>query len=248
MVPPCLRSFDRSCSTACGRLRLTVVAFPCLAQETPLPPELSFLSKVGKPYRITYEPWTNCKYRREIGEAAGLARWRAESIGRFPSSFQRHDAGCDLGHYQASLPCQRLDLGAGVVWGRARVVSSLPERRGGGMGHNRPGDPERAGVDMVEIAPMPFKFALTPPSATPETVDPAAGDFPWLGPLPGSKFRSSAPTRRRSMSPSKERMSRNWWLPAPSVKTYYARRWAFESALPHRLSRRADRGWLDNRG
>jgi outer membrane protein OmpA-like peptidoglycan-associated protein len=40
---------------------------------------------------------------------------------------------------------------------------------------------------------MPFKFTLTAPSATPEPVDPAAGDFPWLGPLPGSKFRSSAP-------------------------------------------------------
>src|ERR1017187_1507747 len=50
---------------------------------------------------------------------------------------------------------------------------------------------ERAYVDIVEIAPMPFKFALTPPSATPEPVNPAAGDFPWLGSLPGSRFRSS---------------------------------------------------------
>ena len=49
---------------------------------------------------------------------------------------------------------------------------------------------ERAGVEIVEIAPMPFKFMLTAPSATPEKVDPNAGDFPWLGPLPGSKFRN----------------------------------------------------------
>ena len=42
--------------------------------------------------------------------------------------------------------------------------------------------PERASVEMVEIAPMPFKFTLTPPSATPEPVNPNAGDFPWLGP------------------------------------------------------------------
>jgi hypothetical protein len=56
-----------------------------------------------------------------------------------------------------------------------------------------PGGAERASVNLIEIAPMPFKFTLTAPSATPEPVDPAAGDFPWLGPLPGSKFRSSAP-------------------------------------------------------
>ncbi|MDR3774431.1 MAG: hypothetical protein P4L26_13835, partial [Terracidiphilus sp.] len=37
---------------------LTVLALPCLAQEPPLPAELAFLYKVGKPYRITYEPWT----------------------------------------------------------------------------------------------------------------------------------------------------------------------------------------------
>lgn len=33
-------------------------AFPLLAQEQPIPAELSFLNKLGKPYRITYEPWT----------------------------------------------------------------------------------------------------------------------------------------------------------------------------------------------
>jgi len=51
--------------------------------------------------------------------------------------------------------------------------------------------PERASVDIVEIAPMPFNFTLTAPSATPEPVNPNAGNFPWLGPLPGSKFSRS---------------------------------------------------------
>ena len=51
---------------------------------------------------------------------------------------------------------------------------------------------ERASVDIIEIAPMPFAFTLKQPAATPEAVNTTAGDFPWLGPLPGSKFRSSA--------------------------------------------------------
>jgi len=37
---------------------LVFTTLPFLAQEQPIPAELSFLNKVGKPYRITYEPWT----------------------------------------------------------------------------------------------------------------------------------------------------------------------------------------------
>ena len=76
---------------AASRLRFAIIApllafttLPLMAQEQPIPAELTFLNTVGKPYRITYEPWTNCRSRREIGEAAGLARWREESIGSFP--------------------------------------------------------------------------------------------------------------------------------------------------------------------
>src|ERR1700693_1290549 len=47
---------------ALGSAVITVsIAFttlPLLAQEQPIPAELSFLNKIGKPYRITYEPWT----------------------------------------------------------------------------------------------------------------------------------------------------------------------------------------------
>jgi hypothetical protein len=37
---------------------LAFTTLPSLAQEQPIPAELSFLNKIGKPYRITYEPWT----------------------------------------------------------------------------------------------------------------------------------------------------------------------------------------------
>jgi hypothetical protein len=35
---------------------LVFTALPSLAQEQPIPAEISFLNTVGKPYRITYEP------------------------------------------------------------------------------------------------------------------------------------------------------------------------------------------------
>lgn len=44
-------------------------------------------------------------------------------------------------------------------------------------------------VNVVEAAPLPIKLALAAPAATPETVDPAKGDFPYLTPLPGSHFK-----------------------------------------------------------
>ena len=52
--------------------------------------------------------------------------------------------------------------------------------------------PERATIELIESAPMPFKFTLAAPSVTPESVSPTAGDFPYLMPLPGAKLRSSA--------------------------------------------------------
>ena len=43
-------------------------------------------------------------------------------------------------------------------------------------------------LDVIEIAPLPFTLTLTPPAATPEKIAADKGDFPYLPPLPGSKF------------------------------------------------------------
>jgi len=83
---------------------LLFTPLPFLAQEQPIPAELSFLNKIGKPYRITYEPWTEMQIPEGNREAAGLARWCAESIGSSRHRSRRHDGGCRLGHYQAGLP------------------------------------------------------------------------------------------------------------------------------------------------
>jgi outer membrane protein OmpA-like peptidoglycan-associated protein len=43
-------------------------------------------------------------------------------------------------------------------------------------------------LDVIEIAPLPFTPTLAAPAATPEKIESDKGDFPYLGPLPGSKF------------------------------------------------------------
>jgi hypothetical protein len=43
-------------------------------------------------------------------------------------------------------------------------------------------------VNVIEIAPLPFTLTLAAPAATPEKIATDQGDFPYLPPLPGSKF------------------------------------------------------------
>jgi outer membrane protein OmpA-like peptidoglycan-associated protein len=45
-------------------------------------------------------------------------------------------------------------------------------------------------LDVVEIGPPTLTLALTVPAATPEKIVPERGDFPYITPLPGSKFES----------------------------------------------------------
>ena len=43
-------------------------------------------------------------------------------------------------------------------------------------------------LDVIEVAPLPFTLTLAAPAATPEKIATDKGDFPYLAPLPGSKF------------------------------------------------------------
>ena len=47
-------------------------------------------------------------------------------------------------------------------------------------------------IDMVLVGPVPVTLTLTAPSATPEKMTVATGDFPYLAPIPGSKFHSGS--------------------------------------------------------
>ncbi len=55
----------------------------------------------------------------------------------------------------------------------------------------------RLSLNMVEVAPLPFTLTLTAPAAVPEKMaSPDKGDFPYLLPMAGSKFRGGGPDPR----------------------------------------------------
>ncbi len=172
---------------------LAAVALPCLAQEQPIPAELSFLNKIGKPYRITYEPWAELQIPQGNRGMDGVGKIARGKHWQFPviiSGAMTADA------VWAIVKPAFLANGWTAVheWSAGGIELFLHYQKDGveAWAETDP-SPERASVEIIEIAPMPFKFTLTEPSATPERVNPNAGDFPWLGPVPGSRFRSSAP-------------------------------------------------------
>lgn len=50
----------------------------------------------------------------------------------------------------------------------------------------------RVEVQMIEIAPVPVTLTLKAPASTPEKMDAREGDFPYLGPMPGSNFQGGS--------------------------------------------------------
>jgi OmpA-OmpF porin, OOP family len=46
-------------------------------------------------------------------------------------------------------------------------------------------------ADLVEVGGVPLTLTLQKPGPKPETVNPESGDFPYLAPLPGSRFGQS---------------------------------------------------------
>ena len=181
-----------------SRLRVAIITallvfttLPLLAQEQPIPAELSFLNKLGKPYRITYEPWTEMQIPLGNRGMDGVGKVARGKHWQFPVIV----AGATTPEaVWAIVKPAFLANGWTAVheWAAGGIEMLLHYQKDGveAWADVYP-SPERAIVEIVEIAPIPFTFALTPPSATPEPVDANKGDFPWLGPLPGWQFRSS---------------------------------------------------------
>jgi outer membrane protein OmpA-like peptidoglycan-associated protein len=202
---------------------LAFITLPLMAQEQPIPAELSFLNKLGKPYRITYEPWTELQIPEGNRGSGGVGKVVRGKHWQFPvivPGATTEDA------VWAIIKPAFLANGWTAVheWSAGGIMLFLHYQKDGveAWAETDPGGAERASVDMIEIAPMPFKFTLTSPSATPEPVDPNAGDFPWLGPLPGSKFRSSAPDPLPFYVPIKGANEPELVASGSIIKAYYA--------------------------
>jgi outer membrane protein OmpA-like peptidoglycan-associated protein len=49
--------------------------------------------------------------------------------------------------------------------------------------------PPKVEMQIIEVGPPPISLTLSAPASVPEKVVPEKGDFPYLAPLPGSKFK-----------------------------------------------------------
>jgi len=156
-----------------------------LVQEPP--PELSFLSTVLKVRKnIPYEMWGEVKFppNRDVGPAKQGKHWfiLAETANgsdpvtewnKIKSAFLQN--GWTLvKEYRTGGLLEVLQYSKNGVQAWANVDTD--------------GSPLLFRLDVIEIAPLPFTFTLAPPAATPEKIATDTGDFPYLAPLPESKF------------------------------------------------------------
>ena len=151
------------------------------------PPELSFLSTILKVRKnIPYEVWGEVKFppNGDVGPAKQGKHWfiLAETAnGADPVTEWNKIKPAFL---QNGWTLVKEYRGGGlleVLQYAKNGVRGLGER-----GQRRLADYFR--LDVIEVAPLPFTLTLAAPAATPEKIATDKGDFPYLAPLPGSKF------------------------------------------------------------
>jgi outer membrane protein OmpA-like peptidoglycan-associated protein len=173
----------------------SVVALLCVLAATPVagqlvqepPAELSFLSTILKVRKnIPYEVWGEVKFppNRDVGPARQGKHWfvLAETA-----------SGSDPVTEWNKVKPAFLQNGWTLVkeYRAGGLLEVLQYSKNGLLAWanvDTDGSPLLFRLDVIEIAPLPFTFALTAPAATPEKIATDTGDFPYLAPLPGSKF------------------------------------------------------------
>ena len=150
------------------------------------PPELSFLSTILKVRKnIPYEAWGEVKFPPygDGGVVKQGKHWTvlaetangtdpAKEWNKVKPAFQQN--GWTLvKEFRAGAYVDVLQYAKNGVQAWANVDPSyMPSIR----------------LDVIEVAPLPFTLTLAAPATTPEKVATDKGDFPYLAPLPGSKF------------------------------------------------------------
>ncbi len=236
-----MRFLARFFFEAASRLRIPMIiamlaftALPVLSQEQPIPAELGFLNKVGNPYRITYEPWTEMQMPTGNYGSGGVGKMVRGKHWQFPvivTGAMTSDA------VWAIVKPAFLGSGWNVVheWSSGGLLMFVHYQKNGveAWAQTDPLGPERAEVDIVEVAPIPFNFTLKQPAATPEPVSATAGDFPWLGPLPGWQFRSSVADTDPFRVPITGVAEAELVAPSSIIKTYRQPKDGMSNSLFH---------------
>jgi outer membrane protein OmpA-like peptidoglycan-associated protein len=152
------------------------------------PPELSFLSTLLKVRKnIVYEAWGEVKYP-PYGEGGVLRQGKHWTI------LAETAHGTDqLVEWNKVKPAF-LQNGWTVVKEirSGAFVEVLQYARNGvqAWANVDPSYVPLIRLDVIEVTPLPFNLTLPAPAATPEKIATDKGDFPYLPPLPGSKFHN----------------------------------------------------------
>jgi OmpA-OmpF porin, OOP family len=146
------------------------------------PPELSFLSTILKVRKnIPYEMWGEVKFPKGDGPVKQGKHWfiLAET-----------DGGDMVTQWNKIKPVF-LENGW-TVFKESRAGGFLEvlqyAKKGVQAWANMDNDAAFFRLDVIEVTPLPFTLTLAAPAATPEKIATDKGDFPYLAPLPGSKF------------------------------------------------------------
>jgi OmpA-OmpF porin, OOP family len=149
------------------------------------PPELSFLSTILKVRKnIPYEMWGEVKFppNRDVGPAKQGKHWY---VGADAAS------GADMLAEWNRIKPMFLQNGWTVVkeYRAGGFLEVLRYAKDGVEAWaNMDNDFNVFRLDVIEVTPLPFTLTLAAPAATPEKIATDKGDFPYLAPLPGSKF------------------------------------------------------------
>ena len=165
-----------------------LACLPAAGQVVQDPPaELAFLSTILKVRKnIPYEAWGEVKFppNRDIGPARQGKHW---------SILAETGNGTDPVAEWNKVKPAFLANGWSLVkeYRTGGLLEVLQYSKNGVQAWanvDTDGSPIIFRLDVIEIAPQPFSLTLTAPAATPETIAVDKGDFPYLAPLPGSKF------------------------------------------------------------
>lgn len=152
---------------------------------TALPDEASFVPSLMKFYNPpAYEPWNELMVPHYDGKTLSGKHWSvvgymsgvADSFAAWNSvkaAFIAHGWTLEVQNPRGTQLYETLHfVQKGVeVWANVDIS-----------------DANHVRLDILEPGPLPYAFTLTAPQPTPEQIDPAKGEFPYLTGLPGSKL------------------------------------------------------------
>ncbi len=168
---------------------LLFAASPAPAQTvvTDPPAELSFLSSVIKlPKEISFALWEESNFPKdhETGPARRGKHWQLRGEITGAKDLEPAWAGIKAAFIQNGWTSYKSFRAGGFL----EVMSYSRNGVQAWVNIGIRDTPMNLFLDVIEIAPPPISLTLAAPAAEPEKMDAEKGDFPYLAPLPGSRF------------------------------------------------------------